>query len=68
MKKKIKQIIYNSIKKQEIKQLNEIEKVLQILNKVKKIITGEILIPINQDLRNNIFKKEFLTFINSIKL
>ena len=41
LKKKIKQIIHNSIKKQEIKQLNAIEKVLQILNKVKKIITGE---------------------------
>ena len=68
LKKKIKQIIHNSIKKQEIKRLNEIEKVLQILNKVKKIITGEIFIPINQDLRNNIFKKEFLTLINSIKL
>ena len=68
LKKKIKNLVQNSIKKGEFNQYEKIERILIIINKTKKIITGEIFIEINKLLKNNIYKKEFINYINKIKI
>ena len=68
LKKKIKKLLENSIKNGEFNQYEKIERILIILNKTKKIITGNILIEINQKLKNNIYKIEFINYIKNIKI
>ena len=68
LKKKIKNLVQNSIKKGEFNQYEKIERILIIINKTKKIITGEKFIEINKLLKNNIYKKEFINYINKIKI
>ena len=58
LKKKIKNLVQNSIKKGEFNQYEKIERILIIINKTKKIITGEKFIEINKLLKNNIYKKK----------
>ena len=68
LKKKIKNIVQNSIRKGECIEYEKIERILIVLNKTKKIITGDIFLEINQELKKNIFKIEFINFINKIKI